>query len=167
MRGNVRRRAAAGLLGVLALAGGARLSGAAELATERADIAAFRAARERSLTSDSGWLTLAGLFWLKPGANSFGSAANNALMLSNAALPATAGSFEVNADHRVRFHAAPGSGITHDGAPVDSLELTADTQGEPTVLASGALRFYLIERAGNLGVRVRDLNNPHRLQFHG
>src|SRR5580765_8546121 len=39
--------------------------------------------------------------------------------------------------------------------------------GEPTVLASGSLRFFVIERAGNLGVRVRDLNNPHRTTFQG
>jgi len=35
------------------------------------------------------------------------------------------------------------------------------------VLASGTLRFFVIERAGNLGVRVRDLANPHRTGFRG
>jgi len=50
---------------------------------------------------------------------------------------------------------------------VSSLELSADTGGHPTVLASGTLRFFVIERAGNLGVRVRDLNNPHRTGFQG
>jgi len=50
---------------------------------------------------------------------------------------------------------------------VSSLELSADTGGHPTVLASGTLRIFVIERAGNLGVRVRDLNNPHRTGFQG
>jgi uncharacterized protein (DUF1684 family) len=35
------------------------------------------------------------------------------------------------------------------------------------VLASGTLRFFVIERAGRLGVRVRDLNSPRRLGFQG
>ena len=55
----------------------------------------------------------------------------------------------------------------HDGQTVTVLDLVSDAADEPTVLASGSLRFYIIERAGNLGVRVRDLNNPHRQSFRG
>jgi uncharacterized protein (DUF1684 family) len=69
--------------------------------------------------------------------------------------------------HQVRFVARPGGGVTHDGRAVTSLDLASDAQGEPTVLASGSLRFFVIERAGNLGVRVRDLDNPHRRNFSG
>jgi uncharacterized protein (DUF1684 family) len=50
---------------------------------------------------------------------------------------------------------------------VSSLALAPDSSGNPTVLASGTLRFFVIERAGNLGVRVRDLANPHRTGFRG
>jgi uncharacterized protein len=138
----------------------------AALESERASVAAWRQERLASLTSDSGWLTLTGLFWLKDGENSFGRAASNALRLDNPSLADTAGSFEMSS-HKVRFTARPGSGVTHDGQPVTALELAPDTSGEPTVLASGALRFFIIERAGNLGVRVRDLDNPHRRQFRG
>jgi uncharacterized protein len=139
---------------------------AGSLAAERADISAWRAQRVSSLTSDSGWLTLAGLFWLKDGDNSFGRSPGNVLVLDNAALADTAGTFQVAA-HKVRFVAQAGSGVTHAGQAVSAIDLVSDTEGEPTVLASGTLRFFVIERAGNLGVRVRDLNNPHRLQFRG
>ncbi len=172
MQANLRSRAAPGLLIVMLVLGvtGARATGpaaaASPLEAERASIDAWRAQRTRGLTSDSGWLTLAGLFWLKDGENSFGRAPANALVLDNAALAAHAGAFVVSA-HEVRFVAAADSGVTHNGQPVGSLELVADTQGEPTVLASGSLRFFVIERAGNLGVRVRDLNNPRRLHFRG
>ncbi|TLY75339.1 MAG: DUF1684 domain-containing protein [Gammaproteobacteria bacterium] len=84
----------------------------------------------------------------------------------NPSLADTAGSFVLH-DHRVRLVARPDGGVTHDGHAVGSLDLVADTQGEPTVLASGALRCFIIERAGNLGVRVRDLDNPHRRNFRG
>jgi len=139
---------------------------AAALQAERDAIDAWRSQRVDSLTSDSGWLTLAGLFWLKEGDNIFGRAASNSLVLDNASLADTAGNFELRG-RQVRFIARPGSGVTYAGKPVDSLELAADVSGKPTVLASGTLRFYVIERAGNLGVRVRDLANPHRLQFRG
>src|SRR5215469_7017212 len=135
-------------------------------ASEQAAIAAWRSARAASLTSDTGWLTLAGLYWLKEGENTFGRAPGNALILDNAALPATAGSFVLDG-HRVRFVARPGSGVTHAGAPVETLDLASDATDAPTVLECGPLRFYVIERAGNLGVRVRDLNNPHRSGFRG
>jgi uncharacterized protein len=133
---------------------------------ERASIETWRADRLRRLTSDTGWLTLAGLFWLKEGENGFGRSSSNALVLDSPSLAETAGSFVLR-DHRVRFVARPGGGVTHDGQAVSSLDLVADTQGEPTVLASGSLRFFIIERAGNLGVRVRDLDNPHRRNFRG
>ena len=133
---------------------------------ENALIGEWRAQRVAALTSDEGWLTLAGLFWLKDGDNSFGSAADNALVLDNPALAGHCGTFSVSG-HAVRFTAASACGVTHDGQPVSSLELSADTSGHPTALASGTLRFFVIERAGNLGVRVRDLNNPHRTGFKG
>ncbi|HEX4618449.1 MAG TPA: DUF1684 domain-containing protein [Steroidobacteraceae bacterium] len=136
------------------------------LESEQAAIARWRAERVESLTGDGGWLTLAGLFWLKEGDNTFGRAPGNSLALDNAALADTAGSF-VLSGHQVRFVARPGSGVSHDGRPVTTLDLAPDTSGAPTVLASGALRFYVIERAGNLGVRVRDLANPHRTGFRG
>jgi len=141
-------------------------NGGAQLESEREGVAAWREQRLASLTSDTGWLTLAGLFWLKEGDNSFGRAAANALTLDNPSLADRAGSFEVSGQ-KVRFTARPGSGVTHDGQAVTSLELVADTSGDPTVLESGALRFFVIERAGHLGVRVRDLDNPHRRQFRG
>jgi len=138
----------------------------AALQQEQAHISEWRAQRVRSLTGDSGWLTLTGLFWLKQGDNSFGRAASNALVLDNPALAETAGVFRLSGQE-VRFIANPGSGVTHDGQPVSSLVLAADVSGNPTVLASGTLRFFVIERAGNLGVRVRDLDNPHRTHFQG
>jgi len=160
----------AAVLIALALEPAARVAAqdaAAEAAqAEQAAVQEWRAQRVAALTSDSGWLTLAGLYWLHEGDNSFGRGAGNALVLDNPALPERCGTF-VRHGHTVRFVAAAGSSVTHAGQPVDSLELTADAAGEPTVLERGALRFFVIERAGNLGVRVRDLDNPHRTAFKG
>jgi uncharacterized protein len=164
-RGRV-RLALALAASVWRLAGGADRGSEAALADERAAIAQWRSERVDTLTSDNGWLTLTGLFWLKQGDNTFGRAAGNSLVLDNPALADTAGSFLLSG-HQVRFVARPGSGVTHAGQPVTALDLAADTGAAPTVLASGPLRFYVIERAGNLGVRVRDLDDPHRTGFRG
>ena len=45
------------------------------------EIEQWRAKRLTSLTSESGWLTLIGLFWLKEGRNTFGSDAGNDIVV--------------------------------------------------------------------------------------
>jgi uncharacterized protein (DUF1684 family) len=137
---------------------------AVDLGTERSSVEEWRAQRVADLTSDQGWLTLAGLFWLEEGANTFGRGAANRLVLDHPALPDFAGSFLVASGH-VEFTARAGSGITQDGVPISKLDLVSDAHASPTVLASGPLRFFVIERAGRLGVRVRDLNSPRRRNF--
>lgn len=133
---------------------------------ERTRIDRWRAQRVSSLTADDGWLTLAGLFWLAEGPNTFGRSPASSLRLENAALAPECGYFLLR-QHRVRFIARPGSGVTHAGRPVTELDLTSDAAGQPTVLESGSLRFFVIDRAGNLGVRVRDLDSPRRTGFRG
>ncbi|TLY61362.1 MAG: DUF1684 domain-containing protein [Gammaproteobacteria bacterium] len=142
------------------------VAGSTDLDAERASIAQWRAQRLASLTSATGWLSLAGLFWLRQGENTFGRAASNALVLEHPALTDTVGSF-VLTDRSVRFVARAGSAVTHDGQPVTALDLESDAKGSPTVLQSGSLQFFVIERAGNLGVRVRDIESPRRRNFLG
>jgi hypothetical protein len=141
--------------------------GSAEaLRAEQADVAQWRVARLQALTGDTGWLNLVGLLWLKDGENTFGRSRDNALVLDNAALAAQAGTFIVQ-DHAVRFIASPGARITHHGEAVTQIAMVPDSAGEPTVVSSGPLRFFVIERAGKLGVRVRDLNSARLREFRG
>ncbi len=161
----VRRMVAAALSALLLGTAGAGTA-PASLEAEQADLAQWRAARLQSLTSDTGWLNLVGLLWLKEGDNTFGRGPGNALVLQNAALAENAGTFVVH-DHVVSFRAHPGAGITHHGEPVEEIAMSSDAAGEPTVVSSGPLRFFVIERAGKLGVRIRDLDSPRRRDFRG
>jgi uncharacterized protein len=138
----------------------------AELSIERQDLEKWKAGRLARLTSETGWLTLTGLYWLKPGDNTFGRAKSNSLVLTNNALPEQAGKFVLKGD-KVKFVANKGASITHDGKPVTEIDMIADTAGEPTVLKSGSVAFFVIERVGKLGVRVRDSESPHRKNFSG
>jgi uncharacterized protein (DUF1684 family) len=126
----------------------------------------WRADRVADLTGEHGWLTLVGLFWLDKGDNSFGRAPANKLVLNHPALAAAAGKFILDSGG-VHFLAHHGSGITHGGQPVSTLDMVADGHGEPTVISSGPLRIWVIERAGKLGVRIRDLDSARRREFKG
>jgi len=131
-----------------------------------AEIRSWRSQRLAGLTNENGWLTLVGLYWLKPGENTLGRAPGNTIVLDHPGLARAAGSFVLEHD-QVRFQALPESGITLDGEPVTQFDLKPDTSGAPTVLASGTLRFLIIERAARLGVRVRDVEHPLRTHFAG
>jgi uncharacterized protein (DUF1684 family) len=140
--------------------------GRTQEASERSQVEHWRQQRVSDLTGEHGWLTLAGLFWLDPGDNSFGRLPSNRLALNHPALAPKAGKFELNGT-AVRFIANRNAGITHAGQPVTSLDLIPDSQGEPTVVSSGPLRIWVIGRAGKLGVRIRDLDSPRRRDFKG
>src|SRR5579864_4008756 len=89
------------------------------------------------------WLVLAGLFWLKPGANTFGSAEDNAIVVPSG--PPHAGSFELkDTDVSVQFQ--PGTAAKIDDKLVSEAALQSDVTGTPTVIELGSLRMLAITR---------------------
>ncbi len=116
----------------------------------RAEIAAWRAARLAALTAPDGWLTLAGLYWLRPGPNRFGSDPGNEIVLPGAGIAGVAGPID----------------LRPDGAAGER-PLRSDRDGKPDVVALGTYRFYVIDRAGTLGVRVKDTASSARAHFKG
>ncbi|HEV2861701.1 MAG TPA: DUF1684 domain-containing protein [Pyrinomonadaceae bacterium] len=131
------------------------------------EVEEWRAQRLASLKSEDGWLTLVGLYWLKEGENRFGADEANDLVLPAGKAPARAGSLFVSGKE-VRVEAREGSGLTHDGTPVNSLRLKSDAGGEaPTILKLGSLSLQVIERGGKLGLRVKDRESEALKNFRG
>jgi len=131
------------------------------------EIEGWRRERLQRLTADGGWLTLAGLHWLKPGANRFGTDPANDIVLPAGSAPGRAGTF-VLASGRVRVAVQPGVTVTLAGKPVTRAALRSDAGGAaPDVLSLGALTLQIIDRGGRLGVRLKDMNNPARAGFKG
>jgi len=138
----------------------------ADGSTHEAEVLAYRQAREERLRQPQGWLTLVGLHWLREGPNTFGSDPGNRVVFPEGKAPASAGAFHVG-NGQVRVEAEPGAAITHDGRPVANLALQSDAAGEPTILEMGSLQFYLIDRTGQLGIRVRDTESEVLASFEG
>jgi uncharacterized protein (DUF1684 family) len=138
------------------------LQAAPPAAAYHAQIEQYRAARTAELVSDEGWLTVAGLFWLKQGSNIAGSAAGSDLVLPKKA-PARLGVFELKGRH-VIFTADSGAKVTRNGKPVTR---TALADGEEGALASGDLRLFVIRREDRVGIRMRDLRSRMREAFKG
>jgi len=130
----------------------------------RDEILKYRASREAELKADDGWLTVAGLFWLKPGANVAGSAAGSDIRLPKKA-PARVGVFELK-DGGVMFTADPNTRVTSMGKPLAAGAVTAPTR-DGSALAIGDLRIFVIRREDRFGIRLRDLNSTMRRAYKG
>ncbi len=114
------------------------------------EVEAYRRARAIKVTSDDGWLTVAGLFWLKPGANRFGSAPDCDIVLPRSA-PPQAGVFD----------------LTEGAVTVTLGKERRSLKAETDVVSLGRLRMLVIERDGRMAVRLRDLDAPARRTFKG
>ena len=131
------------------------------------EIAQWQTQRLAELQREDGWLTLLGLFWLKEGNNKIGSDKSNDIVLSNEQMGPQSAVFVLK-NGVVQFAAQPKSGFTIAGKPVTQLvELKSDEDGSPTVLQLGSLTFQIIKRGDKLGLRVKDKQNPDRINFQG
>ena len=131
-----------------------------------AEIEQWRAKREERLKADGGWLTVTGLFWLKDGANTLGSAPGSTIVLP-ASAPAKTAVIEF-AKGKASIRVEPGVAVTSGGKPVTAMELRADTaSGGPDTLVLGPLSMQVIERGGRYGIRLRDNEARQRREFAG
>ena len=110
------------------------------------------------------WLPLAGLFWLKPGENGFGSESANAVVFPKG--PAKAGVFDLNGND-VTLKLFPGAQAMVAGKPVTTAKLDPDTSQHPTVVEMGSLRFHVIIRGRRVGIRLKDLDSPAVRAYRG
>ncbi|HHN74866.1 MAG TPA: DUF1684 domain-containing protein [Acidobacteria bacterium] len=129
-------------------------------------VEAYRAARQARLTAEDGWLSLVGLYWLHPGSNRVGSADDADVILPPDVAPAEAGVLVLEAG-RVLLRAHRDSALEIDGHPFTEQVLVSDAAGEPTIVEAGRVSFYVIDRDGRLGVRVKDPEAPARRAFSG
>ncbi len=132
-----------------------------------ASIEEWRAERESALKADDGWLTVAGLFWLKEGDNRAGTAAGDEIALPRGGSdPAKLGVFSLSKGV-VRFRAAEGVEVKIDGKAAKEGVLRTDVGGEPDTVEAGDLTMFAIERGGRCAIRLRDKNSEMRRNFTG
>jgi len=112
------------------------------------------------------WVTLAGLFWLKPGENTFGADPANAIQLPAGSAPVHAGVLVLDGNE-VSLKMAGDAKATIAGKPVVTAKLQSDTPGPATVVELNALRMKVIVRGKRIGIRLNDLNSPAARAYTG
>jgi uncharacterized protein len=112
------------------------------------------------------WLPLAGLYWLKAGANTFGSASDNAIVFPKG--PAHCGEFDLQGkDATVKLLPEAHTTLMLANQPFTGGKLEADVSGHPSVIDMGSLQFHVIVRNERVGIRLRDNESPAVANFKG
>ena len=137
-------------------------------ASWRADLLAFRAAREERLRSPESWFGLVGLHWLAEGEQQVGSGEQTAIRL--AVGPAALGTVTPGpAAASARFTPAEGVQLWLDGEPIagDAFSLLSDKAEQPSRLDFEGGSLSLIERGGRFALRVRSPQSPALQAYAG
>jgi uncharacterized protein len=126
----------------------------------------WRQTKEDSLTSEDGWLSLIGLFWLNEGVNTVGANPTADIPIE-ADVPDQLGTIEFH-DGKATLHITADAPVTVDGLQTTQAVLRDDSaEGGPSLVKIGTVTFFVIRRGDEFGIRVRDVNNPARLEFTG
>ena len=126
---------------------------------------------EKGLRRDNGWLTLAGRFIMKPGVNTFGTAANSDIVFPpqlNGTGPDVLGTITVdNAKKSVTLKLNDGVSMMSDGKPFTgerALKFDADKRDWVSL---GRISLHIIERDGRYVLRLADNESLVRKNFPG
>jgi uncharacterized protein len=131
----------------------------------RAGIEKFRKDRETGLKADDSWLTVAGLFWIKPGETRVGGDPGCDVLLP-AGAPPRVGTLTLK-DGKASFRAEPGAGVTLDGKPFEKGDVRTDAEGKPGVLAVGRFKLIVLKRGEKYAIRLKDNSSELRENFAG
>ena len=115
----------------------------------------WRTQHETKISSETGWLSYAGLFWLKDGENRAGSDPGCDIVLPKGA-PEYAGSFLFHAGLTQFRNAA---GVVRD--------VKSDVPGPLDLIEIAGVKMHVVKRGERFGVRLRDPNSEYRRNFKG
>lgn len=121
-----------------------------------ADWERWKVDRMDELKSKEGFINLVGLYWLETGEHTFGSDSSNSVVFP-VAFPARSGVLQV--DNGTVTISDVAEGIMIDSA-AKSQDLVFDLEQELVKeMTYGDYVWYIIERAGNIGIRLKDLKH--------
>jgi hypothetical protein len=122
----------------------------------------WREMRHQKMLSPTSWLSIAGLFWLDEGDNSFGTAKECKIRLPQDSAPGNAGKIVIK-NEKITVSASPGTLLKMGGRPVTFKEIKSDDTKEPDIIELKDLRIWIIKRGSRYALRLRDLSHaPYR-----
>jgi uncharacterized protein (DUF1684 family) len=134
-----------------------------DLQQYEADNLQWRAERLARLRGPTGYLNLAGLFWLEEGTVAIGSSDSNDIVFP-AAAAARVGSLEVTSQG-VTLTVAAGVDAYSDGEAVHAILIADDTTEAPVTISHASIAWTIIKRDNRFALRLRDFEHPSIAAF--
>ncbi len=141
--------------------------------TYQKEIKEWQAKRDSDLKSASSPLNLIGIYFLKEGVNTFGSAENNDLVLPKGKIAEYAGQYVLKND-TISLQLKEGAGIVYKGitvliksdlpSPDDTKAIHKDTTIQ---IQHGTLKWFLFISGGRIAARVLDSQSENQVHFKG
>ena len=142
-------------------------AGAEEQNNYATAISKWRSEREANLKKETGWLTVAGLSWLKEGKNTVGRGDEFDVRLTENFKGKKFGEIDFKNGAAV-LRVETGVEAQSDGKNISgAVNLVSDEKGKPTEIRTGSQTFYLIRREDRFGIRLKDSNSEARRNFKG
>jgi uncharacterized protein len=126
----------------------------------------WRSDEENDLKKETGWLTVAGLFWLKDGINTIGAGPDFDVRLTDNFKKGKFGAIDFK-NGVAALKVESGVEAQSDGKSISTIDLVSDEKGKPTEIRTGSQTFYLIRREDRFGIRLKDSKSKARLAFKG
>ena len=118
-------------------------------------INAWQEERAAKLMEKDSWLSLAGLYWLREGEQTFGADSSNQIVFPPKA-PSLIGSFHWQSDSVV-MKINEEVEVNSETSKVTRVNLTSRVGADgPKVFRLGSLSWHLLERGGKYGIRLKD-----------
>ncbi len=128
-----------------------------------ASILKWRQEVDHNIRRENGWLALAGLFWLRKGANLIGSDRESDILLPTRA-PARLGTFEFDGNN-VTLYVEADLPVEVNGVVTQSALLDADQEDVPSFITFEEIRMVVLRRSKGVGIRVWDNARAARRLF--
>jgi uncharacterized protein (DUF1684 family) len=127
----------------------------------------WRSDEEADLKKETGWLTVAGLFWLKEGINTVGAGRDFDVRLTDNFKQKKFGEIDFK-NGGASLKVESGVEAQSDGNSISTaVDLVSDEKGKPTQIRTGSQTFFLIKREERFGIRLKDSKSKARLAFKG
>ncbi|HYW37004.1 MAG TPA: DUF1684 domain-containing protein [Terriglobales bacterium] len=153
---------------LVAMLSQSRAAGSEDQGSWQRDLLAWRAQRATALQAPEGWLSLIALGWLKEGNNSFGYAEDSRVQIAGKG-PAHIAIVRLEKGALRLLPPVEGfpKDLLVDGQPAKEQALLADDADNPSKLTIGTLTIIVIHRDDQFALRIKDLQAPTRVGFHG
>lgn len=128
------------------------------------EIRDWETSRIKRLKAETGWLNLAGLYWLEEGKNTFGSSVENKIIFPFGKINSKSGYF-LKDSFNVTLYVNDNIDIKVNGISTkEKLVFHPDSSSAPE-MTYGDLKWSIIKRENLIGIRLRDLKSENVSNF--